>query len=137
MIDKKTRKVNVIDWENYKEYENPFYDLLTFLLHFMMLRSKPTVKIFQDSLELKCWGYNYYGQLGLEINNDEVKDVPNNLDPVDLGSNITCIECPEYITVSNNGDDFYCEISITEPCNSIYQAIELTDTYVNNIILCI
>ena len=53
LIDKKTRKVNVIDWENYKEYENPFYDLLTFLLHFMMLRSKPTVKIFQDSLELK------------------------------------------------------------------------------------
>ena len=53
LLDKKTNKINLVDWENFIQEGNPFYDFLTFILHLMTLTPKNYVEIFKESLEMK------------------------------------------------------------------------------------
>jgi ubiquinone/menaquinone biosynthesis C-methylase UbiE len=50
LYDKKRKKVEVVDWENYKISENPFIDLITFLIRLMMLSSSDEVETFKSKL---------------------------------------------------------------------------------------
>jgi len=50
LYDIKHKKVNLIDWENYKLIGNPFVDLITFIIRLMMLSSTNEVQMFKTKM---------------------------------------------------------------------------------------
>jgi len=77
LIDRSENKINVIDWENYKEESNPLFDFVFFII--VMLVLEDGIEQFRDNLngrgklssivkELKVEIDNYFGfKLNLDI----------------------------------------------------------------------
>lgn len=53
IIDRKKNKVNVVDWENFKKIESPFFDFLIFFFRLLFLEQSQSSKNFKESLEWK------------------------------------------------------------------------------------
>ncbi len=74
-------------------YNNlPFVDVGTSLSVNYMALGKYHTCVHLSTNQLKCWGYNYYGQLGLGDSNhrgDNANEMGTNLPIISLGSSIT------------------------------------------------
>jgi len=49
LIESKTQNVKVIDWENFKEIGNPFYDYMLFIFNFMIMFSENDLESFKSN----------------------------------------------------------------------------------------